>query len=151
MGIMFAFVTWPGGPAVLMAVEKTKFLGAQIAAYYAARVPDLKQSRTGWWRGRCPIHQGERDAFAVNLRTGGWRCHSECDRGGSIVQLEMEISKMDRTKARRNVLSVIEGPWSTVARYIYRDEAGEPLYRVVRRERGEGHGLGLDGRSTLSI
>ena len=73
-----------------MAAERIKLSGAEIATYYSARVPELKQIGTGWWRGPCPIHHGHNGNFKVHPETGAWHCHSECGRGGSIIQLEME-------------------------------------------------------------
>ena len=121
-----------------MATNSFNFSGAEIAAYYAALVPDLKRPATGWWRGPCPIHKGTRNSFAVNPKTGEWFCHSECDCGGSIIQLEMAINEVDYRTARRSVLGVIGREWRTVAKYIYVDEAGEPLFSVVKRELGAG-------------
>jgi DNA primase len=103
-----------------MPAEKVKFTHAEIASYYAHRVPDLKQTSSGEWRGRCPIHQGERDSFAVKRKTGEWFCHSECIRGGSIIKLEAEITGVEFKSARKQVLRIIGREWRTVARYIYR-------------------------------
>ena len=39
-------------------------------------------------RWRCPIHDGDDPNFAVYQSRGGqprWRCHSRCDKGGSII------------------------------------------------------------------
>jgi len=105
--------------------------------YYAARVPDL-QAGSGQWRGPCPIHNGEDPNFAVNPKTGNWFCHSQCGRGGSVIELEVELAGSDFKTAQRAVLRVIGREWRAVADYEYTDEAGEPLYRVVRRERGTG-------------
>jgi DNA primase len=67
---------------------------SEIAAYYAARAPHLKQ-RGHEWRGACPIHEGKDDNFAVNPENGTWYCHSRCGRGGSIYDLEMALSATD--------------------------------------------------------
>ena len=76
----------------------------EVAAYYAARIADLKQRDSGEWRGRCPIHLGDRDSFAVNPKTGEWYCHSECGRGGDMINLEMELSATDFKSAKAAVL-----------------------------------------------
>jgi hypothetical protein len=84
-----------------------KLSRAAICAYYAERVPELKQTAgVEWWRGPCPIHQGVRDSFAVKAETGRWRCHSECDRGGSIFDLEMAIAGVGFPTAKTNVLRI---------------------------------------------
>jgi putative DNA primase/helicase len=64
------------------------FSAPEVAAYYAARVPHLKQRRAAEWRGACPIHHGKNDNFAVEPDTGRWFCHSTCGRGGDILELE---------------------------------------------------------------
>ena len=116
------------------------FTPAEISSYYKKRVPELKQADGREWRGPCPIHQGERDSFAVNPENGAWFCHSECSRGGSILKLEMELNGVDFKSARAEVDRIIGRDWRTVATYVYTDRAGQPLFRVVRRERREGAG-----------
>jgi hypothetical protein len=37
-------------------------------------------------RGPCPLHNGRSDAFAVNLETLLWRCHSQCQMGGDPIK-----------------------------------------------------------------
>ena len=120
----------------------------EIAAYYTARVPRLARSRAVQWRGPCPIHGGKDDNFAVESATGCWYCHSACQRGGDIISLERELTGADFKTARDEVLRIVgrdlnnsgadSRRWSTVAKYVYDDEARAPLFRVVRRERGEG-------------
>ena len=114
------------------------FTTAEIAAYYADRVPDLKQAGAGQWRGPCPIHYGNDANFAVDVETGRWYCHSQCGRGGSIIKLEMELTGAEFTQAQEEVLRIVGRTWQAVATYVYTDESGHPLYRVTRRERGEG-------------
>ena len=64
---------------------------SEIARYCEARVPSLKRIGPEL-RGACPIHHGKRDSFALNPETGDWYCHSQCGRGGSLIQLEVELS-----------------------------------------------------------
>lgn len=75
-------LSWTG-PITLTAGE--------VERYIRACLPNLKKSG-GEYRGPCPIHDGERDSFVINAETGRWFCHSECDRGGDIIGLHMEIS-----------------------------------------------------------
>jgi hypothetical protein len=123
-----------------MPAEGVKFTRAEIATYYSERVPDLKQARSDEWRGPCPVHEGERNSFAVNAESGCWHCFSECDRGGSMIDLEMALGETDFKTAKAEVLRIIGRTWHTVATYIYTNESGEPIFRVIRRERGEGAG-----------
>ena len=84
------------------------FTPEEISRYYKARVPELQQlPGRAWWRGPCPIHNGARDSFSVNPKTGWWHCFSECDRSGSIFDLEQELSRASRTTAVVNVLRIM--------------------------------------------
>ncbi len=111
---------------------------AEISAFYAARVPGLKQKGGDWWRGPCPLHYGKDNNFAVSPINGCWRCHSQCNAGGTLIDLEMKLSDVDRETAISNVREVIRRSWRRVATYVYRDERGAPLFRVVRFQLGEG-------------
>jgi DNA primase len=132
----------------MMRETSISFMPLEIAAYYTARVPRLARSRAVQWRGPCPIHGGKDDNFAVESATGCWYCHSACQRGGDIISLERELTGADFKTARDEVLRIVgrdlnnsgadSRRWSTVAKYVYDDEARAPLFRVVRRERGEG-------------
>jgi putative DNA primase/helicase len=79
------------------------FTPREVSAYYAARLPDLKQRPTAEWRGACPIHEGKNDNFAVDRDTGLWFCHSTCGRGGDMIKLEMELAGKSFAEARAEV------------------------------------------------
>jgi hypothetical protein len=112
-----------------------------VAAYYRARLPKMPQ-RGSRWRTACPIHQGARDSFAVDPFTGLWTCHSACDRGGSVADLEMELQRCDFATAKRAIEQIVGRPQANgngnartvVAYYEYKSEQGAPLFRVVRTE-----------------
>lgn len=112
---------------------------AQVATYYAARLPALKQTKAQWWRGQCPLHKGDRDSFAVNAGSGAWKCHSKCGRGGDVVAIEMLLEGVKFAKARDNVRALLglppDGAWRVAAAYSYRDQDGEELYQALREER----------------
>ena len=74
-----------------MADSAITFTLGEVSTYYAARVPHLKQRRARKWRGPCPIHDGQNDNFAVEPYTGWWFCHSQCGRGGDILELEAAL------------------------------------------------------------
>ena len=119
---------------------------AHARAYYLTRLPKARKPASGELRTRCPIHQGKRDSFAVNLETGLWYCHSQCQRGGSAVDLEMILSGRDFRTAAAAVREIAGGPTPTtsartdrtgrtvVAEYVYCDKNGEPLFRVCRTD-----------------
>ena len=91
-----------------MHAKALEFSSAEIARYYRFRVPALKQlPDREFWRGPCPIHAGTRDSFAVNPKTGWFRCFSECDRGGSIFDLERELTGVGRATAIMNILRIL--------------------------------------------
>ncbi len=87
--------------------ETTTFNLAEVASYYAARDPDLKQGRAAQWRGPCPIHRGQNDNFAVEAATGLWYCHSQCGRGGDIFDLEQALNGGSFSAAKAEVFRLI--------------------------------------------
>jgi DNA primase len=88
-------------------IAQSRFRTSEISRFYAARVPDLRQTDASQWRGSCPIHHGRDDNFAVEAATGRWFCHSQCGRGGGIIALEMELSGTDFTRAKAEVYRLI--------------------------------------------
>ena len=63
-----------------------RFTPGEVGAYYAARVPKLRQ-RGNRWRGPCPIHGGKHDNFSIDAKAGFYCCWS-CDAKGDIVAFE---------------------------------------------------------------
>ena len=131
----------------------TDFTLDEIRAYYACRVRDLGQTSAKMWRGKCPVHHGSGDNFAVDSTTGLAHCHSECGKGWDILGLEMELLGIEFPLAKDAVYALIGRPKQTyadrdiVATFDYTDEHGTLLYQVVRRypkkfaqRRPDGHG-----------
>ena len=87
--------------------DRITFTAADVAAYYAARVPNLKQRRATQWRSPCPIHHGKDHNFAVNPDTGLWFCHSACGCGGDILSLEMALTGADFKTAKAEVFRLV--------------------------------------------
>ena len=127
---------------------RSPYTAAEVAAYYSVRVPHLRQ-RGAEWRGPCPIHRGKDDNFAVEAATGQWYCHSQCGRGGSLIDLEMELSGADFQHATAE-LDRIVGRISTNPRivntYDYQDAEGALLFQVVRYEPKDFRQRRPDGR-----
>ena len=134
--------------------DNIAFTPAEIERYCAARAPGLKEVGAEW-RGRCPIHQGSGDNFAVEMDSGRWFCHSQCGRGGDILGLEMELTGTNFPEAKAEVFRIVgrteepqfrggktgqgsNGGWRIVRQYLYEDEQGRSVIRVTRRERGAG-------------
>ena len=66
------------------AIKQAVTLEAVLRHY---QVDDLEGGRSGRYRGRCPIHQGEgRDAFHVDMRRKIFHCFS-CGAGGDVLDL----------------------------------------------------------------
>src|SRR5690348_2027764 len=82
---------------------------SEIWVYYAGRTPNIKRNGDEW-RGPCPIHHGKDDNFAVEPSSGLWFCHSRCGRGGSLVQLEMELTGAEFSAATSAVCEIIGRP-----------------------------------------
>ncbi len=69
-----------GSPYVLgKAFEAVK--EAVAVEEYAATITELRRNR-----GRCPIHGGDSDAFAVYPEERRWWCF-RCDEGGDVIDL----------------------------------------------------------------
>jgi len=92
-----------------ISAHSSDFSSSEVAVYYAARLPSMAQHGHEW-RGPCPIHEGTDDNFAVNADTGLWCCHSQCGRGGSIYDLEMELSHTEFAVAANEVRCIIGRP-----------------------------------------
>jgi KaiC/GvpD/RAD55 family RecA-like ATPase len=117
----------------------TEFSEQEIRKYYRVRVPGVRIINAREWRGKCPVHQGEGDNFAVESATGMAHCHSQCQRGWDILGLEMELTGSDFVKAKKSVFELIGRPVpdyndrDVIAAYDYTDDNGNLLYQVVRK------------------
>src|SRR3989442_415293 len=72
-------------PEVNFAAVKQGVAMEAVLRHY--QVEDLEGGRSGRYRGRCPIHQGEgREAFHVDVRRKIFHCFS-CGAGGDVLDL----------------------------------------------------------------
>lgn len=113
-----------------MAESAITFASGEVSIYYAARVPYLKQRRASEWRGPCPIHHGKDANFAVVPATGLWYCHSQCGRGGDLLDFEMSMTGADFKAALAAVHAILGRPMPARARMTSQEwraarEAGE--------------------------
>jgi putative DNA primase/helicase len=105
---------------------------AQVEQWRRQHLP--KFARHGEeWRGPCPVHQGKRESFALNAKTGQAFCHSECNRGWSLVELHAELTGCTLAEAAKDFEPTPVRP-RVVAEYPYVDADGKLLYQVVRME-----------------
>src|SRR5712691_5599807 len=95
-----------------------------------------------------------RNSLAVDPNTGKACCHSQCGRGWDMLGFEQQLTGADFRTARYEVFRIVgrttsvngkghsqsktASQWRSVATYTYTDESNQPLFRVIRRERGEG-------------
>ena len=82
------------------------FTSDEVAAYYRARHPRLKQHGRNW-RGTCIIHGGKGPSLSVESVTGKWNCFSACGRGGSLLDFEMELRNASFRDALESVGSLL--------------------------------------------
>lgn len=101
---------------------------AEIALYYATRAPQIRQ-RSKQWRGPCLLHRGKNHSFSVNPETGCWYCFSDCGRGGSLIDLEMELNGVSFRTALAAICDIIgrPQPWSQIGSTEKRISRGEWL------------------------
>lgn len=115
------------------------FTPSEVRAYYAYRMPTLKQSNAKEWRDRCPVHSGKDLNFAVSSETGLAQCWSQCGRGWDILALEQELTGVGFQRAKERAFELVgrpKIPWEDrdiEAVYDYTDEQGKLLYQVLRK------------------
>ncbi|HEY6343228.1 MAG TPA: CHC2 zinc finger domain-containing protein [Bryobacteraceae bacterium] len=105
------------------------FSPVEVSIYYAERVPKLRQ-RGRQWRGPCPLHGGKNDNLSVDPKTGKWRCWSECNAGGDIVDFEERITGVSFLDAVAAIESIAGRP--LLERPTSRAEAEELARRRAR-------------------
>lgn len=86
-----------------------RLTSSEVARYYSERFPDLNQ-RGAEWRFPCPLHSGKDLNFSVKAETGEWYCHSQCGRGGSIYDLEIELTGAAFKEAAAEVRRIVGRP-----------------------------------------
>lgn len=72
---------------------KALIIGPLFLALFGALGGNWKSGRSHGrhLRAQCIIHEGDGLNLSLNLATGGWRCHSECGRGGDVFDLVMAV------------------------------------------------------------
>jgi putative DNA primase/helicase len=137
--------------------DSITFTRAEVADYFRARVPDLRQTSGKELRGGCPGHKGKDPNFTVEAATGLSRCFSTCDRGWDIIGLERELTGAGFIEARDEVFRLVgralprngsssdhrgspnsPGAWREIARYPYHNAAGTLIFEVVRYLKPDG-------------
>ncbi len=65
-------------------------------------------------------------------------CHSQCNCGGDIFDLEMKLTGAGSRSAKEEVFRIVGRIWRKVATYIYIDESEDRLFRAIKMVRGTG-------------
>lgn len=106
--------------------------------------------------GTCPFHEDKLASLSFNFATGLWSCHAGCGFGNVITfarRLGVPAPAQGVTFARPESIhggrskpagelhspesvgdGSLERERKVVARYVYTDEAGQPLFRVCRTD-----------------
>jgi hypothetical protein len=118
------------------------FTRSEIAAFYAASVPALRQTRSKEWRGPCPVHKGEDDNFAVEAETGRAFCFSTCNKGWDVIGLQQTLTRQTFKMAAAEVNRIVGRPepkngkppvYRKVAEHLYTDKGGRTVFMIERR------------------
>lgn len=132
----------PNGPIV--------FTPSEILQYIEARVPGARGRSGPEWDAPCPVHQGKDRNFSINTETGQWFCHSQCGRGGDLLDLEGELHGGDFRERKASIFQLVDrgeptkptkpakGGWREEARYPYTDEQNGLLFEVIRYRKPDG-------------
>lgn len=120
-----------------------------VLAFFGSEQVELRPHGETYATGLCPFHDDDRASLSVSLESGKrgmFRCHG-CGEHGSAFDFYQKRHNVDFPSALRAVAKYApgvmideapvrktQGPRSVVAQYVYTDEIGKPLFRVVRYE-----------------
>jgi hypothetical protein len=100
-------------------------------------------NENGVYSACCPAHTDRVASLSVSANANGQvllRCHTGCKAEAVVEALALKWTDLwpgdgppKNGSAKGAVIA--EGPWANVAEYLYRDEHGVVLYKVVRQER----------------
>ncbi len=101
------------------------------------KLPDATASGKGWL-ARCPAHEDRRASLSVGEGDDGralLNCHAGCSVDAVCSALGLHVKDlMPESTSQKPQKSHANGKPRIVATYDYRDEAGNLLSQVVRRE-----------------
>ncbi|OHB70152.1 MAG: hypothetical protein A2V70_14830 [Planctomycetes bacterium RBG_13_63_9] len=103
-----------------------------------SKLPDAKRAGNGW-SARCPAHEDRRASLSVSEGEDGWalvHCHAGCPAEAICAGVGLRLGEL---MPAANTLPMPHKPKSNgkpriVAKYDYRDEAGDVLFQAVRYE-----------------
>ena len=92
---------------------------------------ELRREGREWVRC-CPLHEERTPSFKINPEKQVFHCHG-CDAGGSVIDLHAALRGITIEEAMRELSGNQQQQRPReVAKYVYRDEDGYPLFEVVR-------------------
>lgn len=96
---------------------------------------ELKEEAKGELMALCPFHDEKTPSFSVNPSKGVYYCFG-CGQKGSVIDFVMKQENLSLPQAMKKLTKTeqVETAKKIVDRYIYRDEKGDELYRVLRYE-----------------
>jgi hypothetical protein len=96
-----------------------------------ATLSDAKKSGSGWL-ACCPAHDDRHPSLSIAEGKDGWvllRCHAGCSPEAICAAIDLQLSDLMPASDRS-----VNGKPRIVATYMYRDEASDLLFQVVRFE-----------------
>jgi hypothetical protein len=123
-------------------LNEEDFTREVFETYFRKSLPRSAEWSPGH-NAHCPFHDDQKPSLYINVETGQFICYACGVQGNKLVTFEMHLLDTDD----------VQEAWSSVAkrigvqlcprsrgkvthRHVYRDEKGEPCYRVVRYEDG---------------
>lgn len=106
---------------------------------------EVKSHRGNTWEAKCPAHEDRVASLSVAVSGDGLatllKCHAGCDTSAVVNAMGLEWGDLwvdDRVQHNPNAVQINPEVGLPVANYIYTDEDGEPVFRVVRYDMGGG-------------
>lgn len=91
--------------------------------WFEEHIEGCKWAKNGQGMGFCPFHEDKRRSLSLDEIRGLWYCHA-CAIGGTAFSLAEKLGVSSPEKSKK----------APVACYIYTDEKGGPLFRILRGE-----------------
>lgn len=109
-----------------------------IRRYFEARFPGQHFTGKSEIQLRCPFHPDGNPSMSLNLAKGVAFCHAGCG-GFGVLQFEKRFSACDDGTAWCNIGEITGEKFQKRPEkiYVYEDEFGRPLFRVIRDPRDE--------------
>jgi hypothetical protein len=100
-------------------------------------------SSKGEYEAQCPAHEDRRPSLSFNTGDDGqviFKCHAGCKAADILRAAGLDWSDLwpgdgpERKNGKPEDVEISRTRWETAGEYVYRDETGRALYKVVRKE-----------------